>query len=186
MSVSSGPTELDTIAAGGENFLARMREFQSAKSQAESALNDLALGRSVKAAWDEAASKAKEAEQMLADAKAKVEQMLTSAQEQSQLIIEGAKSKIQSENEANAAMAADLKTQLAQIPVKIDEATKDAKTAAAESRKATIEAKKAADEAKKAAQESEAAHQLYVESKTKYDELYAKIKAVTAEVPSEG
>jgi hypothetical protein len=55
VSIVQGPgLDMDAILQGGDQFMARLKQFQESKQAAEHALNDLNLGNGAAAAKDEA------------------------------------------------------------------------------------------------------------------------------------
>lgn len=93
--------DLDAIISGGDAFMSRIKELQTAKAQAESALADLQLGRSATQAMADAQASKELATKMLDDArhaseeweqkgKAKYDELLRSAKEQAEIIVAAA------------------------------------------------------------------------------------------------
>jgi hypothetical protein len=54
ISITQGNADLDAIASGGPEFMARLRTFQESKAGFEKALADLNLGKAAQEAYDDA------------------------------------------------------------------------------------------------------------------------------------
>jgi cell division septum initiation protein DivIVA len=87
VSADTGNPDLMLALQGGEQFVARLREMETARKSTEAAVIDLHLGRSAKVAFDEARQTQAEAEALLARAKKQAEELVANASAQAQLIV---------------------------------------------------------------------------------------------------
>jgi hypothetical protein len=183
---TGGSSELDLIAAGGENFTARMNVFYEAKKQVDAAIAELGLAKAAKDAYDDAQKKLATAKSKLETTNKSVDEMLLNAQEQSRQIIENASVKVAEDNATNSALRKQLEDQLAAAVTDRAAAVADAKAAATESRKASAEAKKATEEALAAKAEAEAKIVAYEDARNRYQSALDNLKATiqSVEIPA--
>ena len=73
VSITQGNADLDAIAAGGPEFMKRLRTFQEGKAGFERALADLQLAKSAQEAYDEAKT-------TLANARAQADMIIQAAE----------------------------------------------------------------------------------------------------------
>lgn len=91
--------DLDAIVAGGDAFMARIKDLQATKAAAETAFSDLKIGKDAAAAFNEAQATRQAATQTLTEANDQAAKTIAEAKDQAAKIITDAK------DEATALMA---------------------------------------------------------------------------------
>lgn len=90
MSVSAGGASTPDVliaAEGGDLFLARVRELAAVKASADQSLTDLALGRSARAAYDEAEARNAQALHELQEAQRRAALIIKDAQDKAAVVL---------------------------------------------------------------------------------------------------
>lgn len=90
VSAETGTPDLMLALQGGEQFVTRLNELNTARESLEAAVVDLQLGRSAKVVYDDAAQMKTEAAALLDKAKLQAEENIANASAQAQLILSGA------------------------------------------------------------------------------------------------